>query len=217
MGIGMGADLRSRMLKLLEEDEEFRYAVAGLIGLGEVLKGLKDLMSRSEEHDRKFNEVIMRLDEHDRKFNEVIIELRELRRDVSEMRSYIERTSLTLEEEAREVIQHRLKRAGISIKLGSLIKPEFEINIYGAAEDLCVIGEVSTRTGARIVDLLDERVDGLRRKYPEHLRPKVIRVIYTLWATEEAVERAGQEGIWIVKATGDLTPMKVVELDSMGT
>ncbi len=33
-------DLKSRILKLLREDEEFRYAVAGLIGLEEILKRL---------------------------------------------------------------------------------------------------------------------------------------------------------------------------------
>ena len=33
-------ELKSRMLKLLREDEEFRYAVAGLIGLDEILKRL---------------------------------------------------------------------------------------------------------------------------------------------------------------------------------
>jgi len=33
-------DLKMRMLKLLREDEEFRYAVAGLIGLEEILKRL---------------------------------------------------------------------------------------------------------------------------------------------------------------------------------
>jgi len=31
-------ELKSRMLKLLREDEEFRYAVAGLIGLDEILR-----------------------------------------------------------------------------------------------------------------------------------------------------------------------------------
>ena len=37
--------LKSELLRLLKEDEEFRYAVAGLIGLEEILK-------RLEEHDR---------------------------------------------------------------------------------------------------------------------------------------------------------------------
>jgi hypothetical protein len=33
-------ELKSRMLRLLREDEEFRYAVAGLLGLKEILKRL---------------------------------------------------------------------------------------------------------------------------------------------------------------------------------
>jgi hypothetical protein len=33
-------ELKSRILKLLKEDEEFRYAVAGLLGLEEILKRL---------------------------------------------------------------------------------------------------------------------------------------------------------------------------------
>jgi predicted nuclease with TOPRIM domain len=33
-------ELKSRILKLLREDEEFRYAVAGLIGLEEILRRL---------------------------------------------------------------------------------------------------------------------------------------------------------------------------------
>ena len=63
------AELKHKLLKLLKEDEEFRYAVAGLIGLGEVLK-------RLEEHDRKFNEILERLDRHE-------AELAKLREDMN--------------------------------------------------------------------------------------------------------------------------------------
>ncbi len=41
----MEVDLKSRMLKLLREDEEFRYAVAGLIGLEDLHRGQADLKS----------------------------------------------------------------------------------------------------------------------------------------------------------------------------
>lgn len=34
---------KRRFLKALEEDQEFRYAVAGLLGLGEVLNELRRL------------------------------------------------------------------------------------------------------------------------------------------------------------------------------
>lgn len=61
--------------------------------------------------------------------------------------------------------------------------------------------EVSTRTGTRIVNLLNEKIEKLHRKHPEHLRPKIIKAIHTLWATEEAVEKAEQDNIWMAKAT----------------
>ena len=84
-------DLRSELLRLLKEDEEFRYAVAGLIGLGEVLK-------RLEEHDRKFTEILERLEEHDKKFAEILerldrheAELARLRKDMNNLREDMNR------------------------------------------------------------------------------------------------------------------------------
>ena len=59
------AELKHKLLELLKVDEEFRLAVAGLIGLGDVLR-------RLEEHDKKFNEIIERLKEHDKKFYKVL-------------------------------------------------------------------------------------------------------------------------------------------------
>ena len=53
---------------MLREDEEFRYAVAGIIGLEEIIK-------RLEKHDEKFNEILERLDRHEE-------ELKKLREDM---------------------------------------------------------------------------------------------------------------------------------------
>jgi hypothetical protein len=39
-------ELKTKILKILREDEEFRYAVAGIIGLEEIIK-------RLEKHDEK--------------------------------------------------------------------------------------------------------------------------------------------------------------------
>jgi len=71
------AELKSRILTLLEEDREFRMSVAGLVGFKEVLE-------RLEEHDRRFNEILAaqeehsrRFEEHDRKFDEILATLRE--------------------------------------------------------------------------------------------------------------------------------------------
>ncbi|MEM0451452.1 MAG: hypothetical protein QXO17_07800, partial [Nitrososphaerota archaeon] len=51
----MTADLKREFLRLLEEDEEFRYAVAGRIGILEVLK-------RLDRHESHIVEMLKRLD-----------------------------------------------------------------------------------------------------------------------------------------------------------
>jgi len=246
--VKMSLELKEKILDLLERDREFRYAVAGLIGLDEILKRLdqhdrkfneilvvlkehtarldehdrkfneiltrlsehdtkfNEMLSRLGEHDRKFNEIIARLDEHDRKFNSIIAEIKDIRKELVGVKSYIERLSLSLEEEAWEVITSRLRRMGVDVKLTRLILPELEINIYGAAGDLCVVGEASTRVGVGVVRSLDEKLTELGRRYPECLRRRVLKVVYTIWATEDAVEEAKKRNIWLLKALEDLTP-----------
>ena len=232
--VKMSLELKEKILDLLERDREFRYAVAGLIGLDEILKRLdqhdrkfneilvvlkehtarldehdrkfNEILTRLSEHDKKFNEIIARLDEHDRKFNSIIAEIKDIRKELVGVKSYIERLSLSLEEEAWEVITSRLRRMGVDVKLTRLILPELEINIYGAAGDLCVVGEASTRVGVGVVRSLDEKLTELGRRYPECLRRRVLKVVYTIWATEDAVEEAKKRNIWLLKALEDLTP-----------
>ena len=195
----MSLEFKEKILRLLERDREFRYAVAGLIGLDEILK-------RLDRHDEKFNEILSRLDGHDRKFNEILAEIRDIRRELREIRSCMERVSLSLEEEAWEVVAGRLRRMGVDVGLTRLILPGLEVNIYGATDDLCIVGEASTRAGARTVRSVDDKLDELRRRYPEHLRGRVLKVVYTMWATEDAVEEAKRRGVWLLKALEDLTP-----------
>ena len=47
---GMSTKLKEEFLKLLEEDREFRYTVAGLIGLGEILEAIRDLQGQVLEN-----------------------------------------------------------------------------------------------------------------------------------------------------------------------
>jgi uncharacterized protein YoxC len=56
---GMAVRLRRQFLKLLDEDKEFRYTVAGYLGLGEILKRLDSI----EENIRKIWEEIRGLRE----------------------------------------------------------------------------------------------------------------------------------------------------------
>ncbi len=69
---------KRRFLKALEADEEFRLAVAGLLGLGEILQELRDLRRRmdryiriSERRWREWRETWRKfLEENERKENE---------------------------------------------------------------------------------------------------------------------------------------------------
>jgi predicted nuclease with TOPRIM domain len=60
MVLFVSSELKRQFMELLEKDVEFRYAVAGYLGLSEIIK---------------------RLDEHDRKFNEILAEIKALRED----------------------------------------------------------------------------------------------------------------------------------------
>jgi DNA repair exonuclease SbcCD ATPase subunit len=64
------SELKARIFTLLREDKEFRYAVAGMLGLEEIL-------SRLEKHDERFEEILQRLDRHE-------AELVKLREDMVE-------------------------------------------------------------------------------------------------------------------------------------
>ena len=69
--MGVAGTGRKEFLRLLEEDEEFRLAVAAKIGLLEILQKL-------EQHDRKFNEMLERMDRHE-------IEIKKIRENLRNM------------------------------------------------------------------------------------------------------------------------------------
>jgi len=83
--------LKSRILRLLKEDEEFRYAVAGLIGLEEILRRLdrneqemaklrEDMNKGFERHDR---ELARLREDMNRGFERHDMEIAKLREDMN--------------------------------------------------------------------------------------------------------------------------------------
>jgi t-SNARE complex subunit (syntaxin) len=85
--------LKSRILRMLKEDEEFRYAVAGLIGLEEILKRLdrrEDEVRRIWQEIEKLGEDMIKLREdmmkmfekHEERFARIEQELVRLREDM---------------------------------------------------------------------------------------------------------------------------------------
>ena len=74
------AELKARMLELLREDEEFRLAVAGLIGLDEVLKAIRALQEQVAENTgaiRALQEQVAGLQKQASENREAILALQE--------------------------------------------------------------------------------------------------------------------------------------------
>ena len=92
---------------------------------------------------------------------------------------------------------------GVEVELSSLILPELELNIYGAADEVCVVGEASVRAGVRVLSSLLEKLEILKARYPEKLRKRIILVIYTSLPMPDLIERAKERNVWVLKATGD--------------
>ncbi len=85
-------ELKKKLLDLLREDEEFRLAIAGLLGYSEILKRLdrheeelkklrEDFLIFIKEQERRWEETYKRLDRHEEEFKRVWESIERLRQD----------------------------------------------------------------------------------------------------------------------------------------
>jgi len=191
--------LKEEILDLLERDKEFRYAVAGYLGISEVLKRLDGL----EENMLRLWEEVRAL----RKGQE------KMWREVKRIRVTTDRLALSLEEEARSFIAHRLKQElGIDVELDRVFVDSEEIDIYGATGDICIIGEATTRLGPKRVQRLRGRIELIKQRRPELLGKKIIKAIYTYVAVPQALEVATNNKVWVLDWKRNLTPIAIEEI-----
>jgi len=210
--------LKEDFLKLLDKDKEFRYTVAGYLGFSEILKRLDTLeegQKRIWENIEKLWEEIRLLREGQNKLwenqNRLWEEVRNLRITQARLAATLDRLTITIEEEGLDVIEKRLKdELGLDIKLSRIFVNEKEINIYGSFADICVIGEATVRLGKRLIEELEEKIKFLKEIKPELVKPKIIKVIYTDYATPEAIDLAKEYGIWVLNWKRDFTLRKIL-------
>jgi len=85
--------LKKEFLELLDKDIEFRYAIAGYLGLSEILKRLDALAEEQvklrEDLNKIFNSLNTRINRIERTF---------------------EKLTVDVEDEARSIIKHRVKQ-----------------------------------------------------------------------------------------------------------
>ncbi len=221
-------NLKSNILKLLKEDEEFRYAVAGLIGLEDLRKGqneLREAVAKLEKAIAKLEESVASLAEEQRKLEKAVASLageqRKMKESVASLAEeqrkmkmtlryavdYIEEVSILLEDEARSMIEYRLRQREIEMKLDALIRPYAELDIYGSNGNLTIIGEAKTRLAPRHVRELEDKVKMIRKREPELIKGKLVKVIYALWVHPDALKRCKESGIWLNTPNEELTQM----------
>jgi len=241
-------NLKEGFLELLDKDKEFRYTVAGYLGLSEILKrldkleegqkGLLEGQNRLWENQNRLWEEVRALREGQEKLwenqnklwenqnklweevkslregqNKLWEEVRDLRVTQNRLATTLDRLTISVEEEALDVIRHRLKNElGLDVELRRIFVGEREINVYGALVDTCVIGEATVRLGTGLIQELEEKIEALKRMRPELIKPRIIKVIYTDYAPPSALELAKEHNVWILNWKGDLTARRIIQV-----
>jgi len=103
-------DFKHRMLKLLKEDEEFRYAVVGLLGIEDIRSGqarLEQAHVRLEEAVAKLEHAVAKLTERQDRLEEAFTNLAErqsrLEQAVGRLAEAQARTEIAIQELSRQV------------------------------------------------------------------------------------------------------------------
>jgi chromosome segregation ATPase len=182
----------------------------------EEIKGLRENQEKLWENQNKIWEEINKTWKEIKSLREeqtkIWKEIKAMREEQRRLSITVERLTISIEEEARDVISYRLsKELGIEIKLDRLFINDREINIYGAVGDICVIGEASVRVGFRIVKEIEEKIELIRKYKPELLKPKLIKVIYADVVPPKVLELASKNNIWVLNWKEDLLPMKIIQ------
>ncbi len=117
--MGLSVEEKEKILKALEEDREFRYALMGLLGFKEILERItriEEIIARIEERQQKLEERQQRLEERQQKLEERQQKLEERFAKLEERFAELEKRQLMLEErfarleERQQKLEERMAR-----------------------------------------------------------------------------------------------------------
>jgi hypothetical protein len=214
--------LKSRILRMLKEDEEFRYAVAGLIGLEEILKRLdrhEDEVRRIWQEIEKLREDMVKLREdmmkmfekHEERFARIEQELVRLREDMirgfdlvnRQISALGARWGLMSEQAFREGLRGILEKE-FGVKVERWVTKDEEGTVYGFSSvieiDIAVkdgktlLIEISSRMGLSDVAAFLRKAQLYERK--TGIKPDRL-IMVTPYAEEAAIKAAREVGVEI--------------------
>jgi len=179
--------LKREILELLEKDVEFRYAVAGYVGLSEILKR----MDRFEENQNRLWEEVKSLREA---FNKLALEQERMRRYmVKGFRELSRALGVTFEDHAAAFLEVMLQEMGYTearVERRHLLYEGEIIEVNMFCEEPLVIGEatlsvISPEDAEKEVEKLVKRIKIIEEKYG---RKPHLTVLSIARATPEAIE-----------------------------
>ncbi|WP_243671527.1 hypothetical protein [Vulcanisaeta sp. JCM 16161] len=134
---------------------------------------------------RRINENIERLWQENRRINENIEKLwqenNKIWQEIRGIRRTLEHVTLSIEEEANDVVQYFLRQKGVAVETRPThFNTKYEFDIYGTNGQLTVVGEAKTRAGPSTVRRVVEKINDAVRAMPDKFPGKVIKVIYCL-------------------------------------
>jgi hypothetical protein len=216
---------KRRFLKALETDEEFRLAVAGLLGLGEILQGLRDLRRRMdryiriserrwrewretwmkflEENEKRWEENRKRWEENEKRWEAQFSFNRWVRSALTEIRDAL---GGGFEYFAARVVEAVLRERGVecSVRVNVTLPVDGfkEVDLF--CPEPLVVGEVSV--AARSVEEAEGLLEQLRRaaEAGEKLtkRRPYLKVLAVEFAPRDVAEylkaRCEREGVYLI-------------------
>jgi len=141
--------LKRQILNLLKKDEEFRYTVAGLIGLEEILTRLdrheehiKEILTRLDRHEEHIKQILTKLDRHEEHIKQILArldrhdeEIKRLREDMNRGFERHDRELARLREDMNrgfELMERRL--SAIGARWGIMAEEAFREGLRGILE-----------------------------------------------------------------------------------
>ncbi len=136
---------KERLLRALEEDREFRYALMGLLGFREVLDRITKLEERQqklEERQQRLEERFAKLEERFAKLEERFVELEKRFLQLEERVARIEERMARIEEEVKET---RRVLIAISHRFGVLSEASFREAMKFVVEEVLGAAKVERK------------------------------------------------------------------------
>ena len=138
--VSASATLKAELLRLLKEDEEFRFAVAGLLGLDTILSELKklreDFNTFVKEQEKRWEENNKRWEEAYKRFEAIELELKKLREDFNKMAERVESLG-------RRMDSFERKLDALGARWGIMAEEAFREGLRGVVESILGVGRVA--------------------------------------------------------------------------